>query len=135
LASRTWKPGKCWRSPSVRLGAARASAHDLATIQQVLQAQARTIQQSDLEGYQATDLEFHKLLETSATPVLERIVGVLKDHLALESAARGLAQLELGLKEHTPCWKPSRRATPQACQALQKHFPSVGLVRHHPVTN
>jgi len=114
---------------SVRLGAARARAHDLASIQQVLQAQARTIQQSDLEGYQATDLEFHKLLGTlSYNPVLERMVGVLKDqsHLALESAARGLAQLELGLKEHIAVLEALEARNPeQACQALQKHFARI----------
>lgn len=114
---------------SVRLGAARATAKDLTLLHQVLQAQAKTIQETDLEGYQATDLQFHKLLGTlSHNPVLERMVGLLKDqsHLALESAARSLAQLERGYHEHHAVLAAlEARNAEQASKALLKHFKRI----------
>ncbi|GIW34453.1 GntR family transcriptional regulator [Meiothermus sp.] len=114
---------------SVRLGATRATAKDLALLRQVLQAQAKTIQEADLEGYQATDLQFHKLLGTlSHNPVLERMVGLLKEqsHLALEPAARSLAQLERGYHEHQAVLAAlEARKVPQAARALQKHFKRI----------
>ncbi|GEM84311.1 GntR family transcriptional regulator [Meiothermus hypogaeus] len=114
---------------SVRLGATRATAKDLALLNHVLQAQAKTIQEADLEGYQATDLKFHKLLGTlSHNLVLERMVGLLKDqsHLALESAAHDLAQLERGYLEHQAVLAAlEARNAPQAARALQKHFKRI----------
>ncbi len=114
---------------SVRLGAARATAEDLGLLHKVLQAQAKTIQETDLEGYQATDLQFHKLLGTlSHNPVLERMVGLLKDqsHLALESAARSLAQLERGYHEHHAVLKALEAGDAEhASKALLKHFKRI----------
>ncbi len=114
---------------SVRIGATRASTKDLALLHLVLQTQAQTIQEGDLEGYQATDLQFHKLLGTlSHNPVLERMVGLLKDqsHLALESAARSLAQLERGLHEHHAVLAALEARNPeQASKALLKHFKRI----------
>ncbi|GIW26368.1 GntR family transcriptional regulator [Meiothermus sp.] len=111
---------------SVRLGAARATAQDLTRLKQVLQAQAKTLQEGDLAGYQATDLQFHKLLgRLSHNPVLERMVGLLKDqsHLALELAARSLAQLEQGLHENQEVLEAlEARNAKEASQAILKHF-------------
>ncbi len=120
---------------SVRLGASRATAKNLAQLHQVLQAQTKSVQQNDLEGYQATDLRFHKLLGTlSHNPVLERMVGLLKDqsHLALESAVRSLAQLEQGLQEHHAILAAlEARDAEQASQALLKHFKRIKASLEH----
>ncbi|MCX7601933.1 MAG: GntR family transcriptional regulator [Meiothermus sp.] len=114
---------------SVRLGASRAAPEDLARLKQVLQAQAKALQESDFVGYQATDLQFHRLLGTlSHNPVLERMVGLLKDqsHLALEPAARSLAQLERGYHEHRSVLAAlEARNAEGAGQALLKHFKRI----------
>ncbi|MDW8425253.1 MAG: GntR family transcriptional regulator [Meiothermus sp.] len=114
---------------SVRLGASRAAPEDLARLKQVLQAQAKALQESDFVGYQATDLQFHRLLGTlSHNPVLERMVGLLKDqsHLALEPAARSLAQLERGYHEHRSVLAAlEARNAEGAGLALLKHFKRI----------
>ncbi|WP_027875894.1 GntR family transcriptional regulator [Meiothermus cerbereus] len=114
---------------SVQLGVRRATTRDLEELQRILQAQAETVQNGDLEGYQATDLQFHKMLGSlSYNPVLERMVGLLKDqfHLALEPAARSLGQLERGFQEHQEVLKAlEARSAPQAARALQKHFERI----------
>ncbi|MCS7067788.1 MAG: FCD domain-containing protein [Meiothermus sp.] len=113
----------------MRLGASRAAPEDLARLKQVLQAQAKALQESDFVGYQATDLQFHRLLGTlSHNPVLERMVGLLKDqsHLALEPAARSLAQLERGYHEHRSVLAAlEARNAEGAGLALLKHFKRI----------
>lgn len=94
-----------------------------------MQSQARSAQETDLEGYRATDLQFHKLLGTlSLNLALKRMVGLPKDrsHLAMESAGRSLSQLKQGLYEHQAVLTAlEARDAEQASKALLKHFKRI----------
>jgi DNA-binding GntR family transcriptional regulator len=114
---------------AIRLGAERATAGDFAALRQVLSEQTKSIEAGSFEGYETTDLRFHKLIGSlSHNPVLERSVGVLKDqfHLALEPAARKLAQLERGLHEHTAIVEAlETRDSNQAARLMAAHFKRI----------
>ncbi|MDX2003685.1 MAG: GntR family transcriptional regulator [Meiothermus sp.] len=114
---------------SVRLGAGRATRDDLEALRKLLEEQALQVKRNDLEGYQQTDLHFHKLLGSlSHNPVMERHIGLLKDQsrLALENSARSIAQLERGHAEHVEILAALKaRDGERAAEVLLRHFERI----------
>jgi DNA-binding GntR family transcriptional regulator len=114
---------------SVRLGASRATPEDLDALRKVLEEQAAQVQCSNLEGYQRTDLHFHKLLGSlTHNPIMQRHIGLLKDqsHLALEKSARSVAQLERGHADHIAILKALEKGDGEkAAQKLLEHFARI----------